>query len=89
LTRDQRRESFYHERGFYQQDQSQSDFRRDKYGTPSAVTGPGNARDSAAKARVGSDFEYFHAGAKNGGVGDRIISTSKLGGLHHRYDLAA
>jgi putative transposase len=27
--------------------------------------------------------------AKNGGVGSRILSTSKLGGLHHRYDLAA
>jgi transposase InsO family protein len=27
--------------------------------------------------------------AKNGGVGGRILSTSKLGGLHHRYDLAA
>jgi len=27
--------------------------------------------------------------AKNGSVGDRMISTSKLGGLHHRYDLAA
>jgi hypothetical protein len=29
------------------------------------------------------------APAKNGGVGGRILSTSKLGGLHHRYDLAA
>jgi transposase InsO family protein len=27
--------------------------------------------------------------AKNGGVDDKILSTSKLGGLYHRYDLAA
>jgi hypothetical protein len=30
-----------------------------------------------------------HAAAKDAGAGSRVVAMPRIGGLHHRYDLAA